>query len=84
VLIDFLEDVYKILNDKEARVCLFLDLSKVFDLVNHSILLQKLDAYGIRGTAYQRFGSYLKYRKQLVEVDYFSTKTNEIQNKQKT
>jgi hypothetical protein len=53
-----LEDVCKTLDDKEACVCLFLDLSKVFDMVNHNILLQKLDAYGIRGTAYQWFGSY--------------------------
>jgi hypothetical protein len=39
-LINFLED------DKEACVGLFLDLSKASDLVNHNILLQKLDVYG--------------------------------------
>jgi hypothetical protein len=50
-LINFLEDAYKTLDDKQACVGLFLNLSKACDLVNHNILLKKLHAYGIRGTA---------------------------------
>lgn len=37
----------------------FLDLTEVSD-INCDILLHKLDAYGIRGIAYQWFVSYLK------------------------
>jgi hypothetical protein len=60
VFIIFLKDVYKTLDDTEACVGLFLDLSKASDLVNHNILLQKLHAYGIRGTVHQWLASDLK------------------------
>jgi hypothetical protein len=62
-LVNFLDNVYKTLDNKEVCVGLFLDLSKEFDMVNHNTLLQKLDTYGIRGIAHQWFASYLKKQK---------------------
>ena len=47
---------------------IFLDLSKAFDTVNHSILLQKLEHYRFRGIVYDWFESYLYNRKQFISI----------------
>ena len=46
----------------------FLDLRKAFDTVDHDILLAKLHSYGIRGTPYDWFVSYLSNRSQFVSI----------------
>ena len=46
-----------------------MDLKKAFDTVNHTILLKKLEHYGIRGIPLKWFGSHLSNRKQYVSVN---------------
>ena len=47
----------------------FIDLQKAFDTVDHSILLKKLEHYGIRGLANQYFNSYLSDRTQFTSIN---------------
>ena len=54
------------LDNGDIVLGVFLDFSKAFDTVNHSILLQKLSCYGITGICNQWFASYLNSRKQYV------------------
>ena len=48
---------------------IFINLKKIFDKVNHSILLKKLRHYGVRGIPLEWFESYLLNRKQYVFVN---------------
>jgi len=41
----------------------FLDLTKGYDVLNHNVLLSKLNSYGIRGVANLWVESYLSHRK---------------------
>ena len=57
-------------------ILLTLYKTKAFDTVDHAILLQKLDHYGIRGIINDWFSSYSLDRSQVTEVDtYLSSKS---------
>ena len=64
VCIKLVESIEK----REFSCCIFLDFAKAFDTVNHNILINKLEHYGIRGIPLDWFRSYLNERSQRVFV----------------
>ena len=66
---DMTQYVYDSLDRGDTIISFFLDFSKAFDTVNHNILLQKLQVYGIRGVVHNWFSSYLSNRMQSVSVN---------------
>ena len=65
---DLIGSVIKNLDDKKFSLVIYLDLSKAFDTVNHTILLDKLYHYGIRGVCFNWFKDYLTDRKHHVKI----------------
>ena len=56
----------------------FIDLKKAFDTVHHSILLEKLSLYGIRGIELEWFRSHLNGRQQCCKVNGHISKIESI------
>ena len=68
-LLSFVDKVIQAIEKGEYAVGVFLDLSKAFDTVDHDILLDKFDHYGIRGCALSWFKSYMSCRTQYITYD---------------
>jgi len=68
-IIRFTDIVYSALNSNNFIFSVFLDFQKAFDLVNHSILLKKLETYGIRGNAYSFIKTFISNRTNHVKVN---------------
>ena len=61
-LLDFTETIYDALNSRNINISILVDLKSAFDTVNHDILLNKLELYGIRGQGLELYRSYLADR----------------------
>ena len=68
-LVTMLEKWEKAVDKGEYVSALFMDLSKAFDTINHDLLLAKLKAYGFSLNAVKLMHSYLKNRKQQVQIN---------------
>ena len=56
-----------------------IDLKKAFDTVDHKILCQKLDHYGVTGRELSWFNSYLSSRKQYCRINGVDSNIKEIE-----
>ena len=69
VLSYFSDYLLKHMDQGNLTGVVFLDFRKAFDSVNHHVLLQKLQMYGVRGAALVWFKNYLEDRKQKTVID---------------
>ena len=77
-VLELINNIYQGFENNEFTVGIFVDLKKAFDTVNHSILLDKLSYYGIRGIPPAWLSSYLSNRQQYVLVNNCSSPYNTI------
>ena len=68
-VITLIDRISAALDSGRAVVGCYIDLKKAFDTVNHRILINKLQLYGIRGHILDWFRSYLQNRKQYIHID---------------
>ena len=75
-------DIYnKLLDnmDKKLITCsIFLDLRKAYDTIDHTILIKKVEKYGIIGLPLQLLASYLTDRQQYTIVNQYKSKSRDV------
>lgn len=68
-LVETIDDFARALNDKRQINCICLDMSKAFDRVPHSDLIDKLVYFGVNYNITQWIRAYLTGRTQYVDID---------------
>ena len=67
-ILDIVNAIQTNMDNRLFSCGIFIDLKKVFDTVDHKILLHKLDHYGFRGHINNWLSSYLQGRSQTTEI----------------
>ena len=68
-IIQFVDQIIEAFENNPYTLGVFFDLSKAFDTVDQTILLKKLELFGIRGNNHNGIKSFLSNRKQYIEID---------------
>ena len=76
-VLEMIEKITNAIDNKMISIGIFIDLKKAFDTINHSILVQKLSYYGLRGVASKWISSYLENQSQFVS---YNNVNSDIQN----
>ena len=77
-LLDLHVQLTKSMDEKLETIGIFIDLKKAFVTIEHSLLIKKLNIYGIRGVASSWITSYLDKRSQYVYYNDVKSDTLDI------
>lgn len=72
-VMEFVESIATVVDNKPFGVGVFIDLRKAFDPIDHPLLQQKCERYGIRGIAQLWLSSYLYNRFPYCSIDDFKS-----------
>ena len=78
---ELVSEIVKHLQKNNYTACILLDLSKAFDTLQHSVMFDKLEKYGIQGTCLKWFKSYLMNREMQVKCNISGENKSTISNK---
>ena len=70
VVVKLANKIYESFERNQYTLGVFIDLSKAFDIVYHSVLIKKLQMYGLRCVNLAWFCSYLANRKQYISLGH--------------
>src|SRR6218665_2009508 len=71
-LLSLLSDIYTAMNKSHVTLLALLDASLAFDMVDHEILLQRLEtSFGLSGSPLNWFRSYLSDRTYLIALRWW-------------
>ena len=76
--LELIDRVILDMDKSEIPFSIFIDLSKAFNTLDHNILINKLQYYGIKGRPLDLFQSYLSNRRQYVQFGNNKSDTTEI------
>ena len=69
-LLRITDNVLRAIDNKRATILVELDLSAAFDMIDHQLLIRRLElSYGVSGTALDLMNSYLHGRSQVINVN---------------
>ena len=66
---ELVEQISSAIDGQSCCAGVFIDLKKAFDPVDHELLVEKLNVYGIRGVANKWLQNYLANRKQYLVIN---------------
>ena len=67
-MIKVIDDLLFNLDNDCVSGMVLIDYRKAFDMIDHTLLLKKLEVYGLSAETLQWFTSYLRNRRQLVKL----------------